>query len=147
MHSYLLCVKTTEDEKLLIRKSAENLRANQGCNARGAELIEGTLDGYWPDFPGSRRSTWVSGWNTAEVDEQGPVGLFAATIDRLRANKNYKFEITPIFSSNFDSTSPPTIIEARTASTSARITACPCYLLRKKNYMTSFFRFRNANPA
>ncbi|KAM7534626.1 hypothetical protein Aperf_G00000112642 [Anoplocephala perfoliata] len=85
-----------EDEKIYIRRNAEKLTSTQGCNGKPTALIEGDLDGYWPDFPGSRRSTWVRGWNTAEVDEQGPVGLFAITIDHLRPATDYQIEISPV---------------------------------------------------
>ncbi len=61
-------------------------------------MTEGNLDTFWPDFPGSRRHTWAdNGWNTADVDEMGPIGLFALTVNGLSANTEYTFSVRPIF--------------------------------------------------
>ncbi|VUZ42730.1 unnamed protein product, partial [Hymenolepis diminuta] len=106
----------TETESLQIIKRSSELSLNRGCFGKSAAPTEGKLDGYWPDFPGSRRSTWVNGWNTAEVDEQGPIGLFAVTIDNLQAHKAYQFEIHPVVYPAIDVVLRPATI---TASTSA----------------------------
>lgn len=86
-----LSFKNSDLEKYHIKKSAEQLWPSRRI------LKEGYLDGYWPDFPSSRRQTWVHGWNSADVDEQGPIGIFAITIDELQPNTEYTIGITPIF--------------------------------------------------
>lgn len=101
-------------------KRSSDLSLNRVCFGKSVAPTEGKLDGYWPDFPGSRRSTWVNGWNTAEVDEQGPIGLFAVTIDNLQVRKAYQFEIHPVVYPAIDVVLRPAII---TASTSARCKA------------------------
>ncbi|KAM7534731.1 hypothetical protein Aperf_G00000112621 [Anoplocephala perfoliata] len=118
----------SEDEKHHIQKSAEKLRGVKDCSGSGgdAELRLGDLDGYWPDFPGSRRSTWVEGWNTAEVDEQGPVGLFVTTIDNLQPNTNYKLEIWPVFyPSAIGAINMPTTLKVSTAKEDSEVVIEP----------------------
>ncbi|KAM7533788.1 hypothetical protein Aperf_G00000112595 [Anoplocephala perfoliata] len=118
----------SEDEKHHIQKSAEKLRGVKDCSGGvgDAELRLGDLDGYWPDFPGSRRSTWVEGWNTAEVDEQGPVGLFATTIDNLQPNTNYKLEIWPVFYPSANgATNMPTTLKVSTAKEDSEVVIEP----------------------
>lgn len=100
-----------------------------------ARVVEGQLDGYWPDFPGSRRQTWVQGWNRADVDEQGPLGIFAVSIEDLRPETLYYFVITPIFYLDVNTLAESTSIEARTSSRSMCClyffrNGCRCHVLK-----------------
>nr|CDS26582.1 receptor type tyrosine protein phosphatase,protein tyrosine phosphatase receptor type [Hymenolepis microstoma] len=105
----------TETESHHITNRSYNLTLNDGCSWKIITPTEGKLDGYWPDFPGSRRSTWVGGWNTAEIDEQGPIGLFAITIDKLQRDEKYHFEIYPVVYPNVNAVILPTKITAETS--------------------------------
>ncbi len=68
------------------------------CSHSGGQFINGKLDAFWPDFPGSRKYTWSNGgWNNAEVDELGPIGTFAVTIDKLSPNTDYTLSVRPVF--------------------------------------------------
>ncbi|VDN98822.1 unnamed protein product [Rodentolepis nana] len=107
----------TEVESHHIRSRSNNLTLNPSCSGKRVTSSEGKLDGYWPDFPGSRRSTWIDGWNTAEVDEQGPIGLFAVTVGNLRSREKYHFEIHPIVYPDVDADILPTKITAETSET------------------------------
>ncbi|EUB60289.1 Receptor-type tyrosine-protein phosphatase alpha [Echinococcus granulosus] len=111
----------TEMERAHIRKSAERLEWAHRCGGRTARVVDGQLDGYWPDFAGSRRQTWVEGWNGADVDEQGPLGIFAVTVGDLQANTFYKFAITPIFHPHSNILSQSTDIQIKTASYDSRV--------------------------
>ncbi|VDK20126.1 unnamed protein product [Taenia asiatica] len=112
----------TERESAFIKQSAERLRSTHKCSGQMARVMYGQLDGYWPDFPGSRRQTWVQGWNRASVDEQGPLGIFAVTMRELQSSTLYNFDITPIFHPSVNILAESTSIEARTASTSSSVT-------------------------
>ncbi|CDI98041.1 protein tyrosine phosphatase receptor type [Echinococcus multilocularis] len=111
----------TEMERAHIRKSAERLEWAHRCGGRTARVVDGQLDGYWPDFAGSRLQTWVEGWNGADVDEQGPLGIFAVTVGDLQANTFYKFAITPIFHPHSNILSRSTDIQIKTASYDSRV--------------------------
>ncbi|KAL5964538.1 Receptor-type tyrosine-protein phosphatase alpha [Taenia solium] len=112
----------TERESAFIWQSVERLRSTHKCSGQMAKVMDGQLDGYWPDFPGSRRQTWVQGWNRASVDEQGPLGIFAVTMGDLQRNALYNFDITPIFHPSVNILAESTSIEARTASISSNVT-------------------------
>ena len=86
----------------------------------GFEYEEGQLDGYWPDFMGSRRQTWIQGWNSPDVDEQGPIGIFAFTINKLQPNSHYEVEITPVFHSSINVTPHTTKLTVQTTSVGKR---------------------------
>ncbi|KAL5103289.1 Receptor-type tyrosine-protein phosphatase alpha [Taenia crassiceps] len=111
----------TQRESAFIRQSAERLTSAHRCDGEMSRVVEGRLDGFWPDFPGSRRQTWVQGWNRADVDEQGPLGIFAVTTGNLRRNTLYNFAITPVFHPDVNILAESTSIEARTASSSASV--------------------------
>ncbi|VDM34504.1 unnamed protein product [Hydatigera taeniaeformis] len=112
---------STEQESVFIRHSAERLASAHSCNARRVSVVEGQVDGYWPDFPGSRRYTWVEGWNRADVDEQGPLGLFAVTMTNLQSNTRYNFDVTPVFYPDLNVPPQSESVEARTASSSSKV--------------------------
>lgn len=107
-------MKVTAEERNYVEGVVANLTLNGNCFGGRIPSAEGVLDSYWPDYWSSRRSTWQNGWNSAEVDEQGPIGLFAATIDNLQANNVYNFEIRPIGSPSFEGNVKPTILKAST---------------------------------
>ncbi|VDD79955.1 unnamed protein product [Mesocestoides corti] len=106
---------STKTENDLVKNTAGHLRSLHACSYWIPSIEEGKLDGYWPDFPGSRKETWASGWNTASVDEQGPVGIFAVTVSNLRANTQYVFEVTPVFNPPLNTQVQSTSVQAATA--------------------------------
>ncbi len=93
-------VKATELEKSEIENVASEERVKMGtkCSHSHGQFINGSLDAFWPDFAGSRKYTWSNGgWNNAEVDELGPIGTFALTIDNLSPNTAYVLSVRPVF--------------------------------------------------
>ncbi|VDM35289.1 unnamed protein product [Hydatigera taeniaeformis] len=127
---------STEQESVFIRHSAERLASAHSCNARRVSVVEGQVDGYWPDFPGSRRYTWVEGWNRADVDEQGPLGLFAVTMTNLQSNTLYNFDVTPVFYPDLNVPPQSASVEARTASSSSNAV----YRVKITSMYTGFFQ-------
>lgn len=74
------------------------LRGGHRTCHHGTQPTVGHLDAFWPDASGLRKETWSLGWNTASVDEQGPIGIFAWTMKGLAKNSLYNVTITPGFS-------------------------------------------------
>ncbi len=71
-------------EKDEIKGVFEEEEKNWGEKCRSSAqngMRAGRLDAFWPDFPGSWKYTWTNGgWNIADVDELGPIGLFAVGV-------------------------------------------------------------------
>ncbi len=86
-----------EKEEIRSVSQVEESKWGKKCSLWGSGVVDGNLDGFWPDFPGSRKLTWMNGgWNNASIDELGPIGTFVLTIDGLSASTKYNLLVRPV---------------------------------------------------